>query len=88
MRRPQLPTARDGSFSFFFKRSFRYENDEVKTKIETIGFKNDCLKKMFKKRSFSKTIFLNKFFVLLTIVNDDPSLTIVNEDLQGESKPT
>ena len=28
-------------FNFFFKRSFRYENDDEKTKNETIVFKND-----------------------------------------------
>ena len=35
-----LDIARDGSFSFFFKRSFRFENDDEKTKNETIVFKN------------------------------------------------
>ena len=30
---------RDGSFSFFFKPSFRYEKDDEKTKNETIVFK-------------------------------------------------
>ena len=33
---------RDGSFSFiFFKQSLRYENDDEKTKNETIVFKNN-----------------------------------------------
>ena len=32
---------RDGSFSFFFKQSFRYKNDDEKMKNETIVFKND-----------------------------------------------
>ena len=36
-----LHLIRDGSFSFFFKRSFRCENDDEKTKNETIVFKND-----------------------------------------------
>ena len=53
------------TFSFFFKRSFRYENDDENRKT---------------KRSFLKTIVLKKLVVLLTIVNDYPSLTIVNDD--------
>ena len=46
---------RDGSFSFFLKRSFFYENDDEKNRflIETV------FKKMsFSKRSFSKRIFI------------------------------
>ena len=46
------------TFSFFFKRSFRYENDDENR----------------------KTIVLKKLVVLLTIVNDYPSLTILNDD--------
>ena len=34
----------------------------------------------FKKRLFSKTIVFKKLVVSLTIVNDDPSLTIVNKE--------
>ena len=49
-------------FHFFFKRSFRYENDDEKTKNETIVFK--------------------KLVVSLTIINDKPSLTIVNDRFQ------
>ena len=33
----------DGSFSFFLKRSFRYENDDEKTKNETIVLKTIVL---------------------------------------------
>ena len=35
--------SRDGSFSFFFKRSFRYENDVEKNKNETIMNDNPSL---------------------------------------------
>ena len=47
----------DGSFSFFKKRSFRYENDEEKTKR---SFKNDrfLMEIVLTKRSFSKRSFL------------------------------
>ena len=43
----------------FFKRSFRYENKDEKTKSETIVFKNDrfLLEIVLKKRSFSKRSF-------------------------------
>ena len=40
------------------------------------------------KRSFLKTTVFKKLLVLLTIVNDDPLLTIVNESRGGERKPT
>ena len=42
-------------FHFFFKRSFRYENDEEKTKNETIVFKNDrfLMEIVLKKRSLT-----------------------------------
>ena len=54
-----VTTAGVGSFSFFFKRSLRYENDNEKTKSETIVFKNDgfLMEIVFKKRSFSKRSF-------------------------------
>ena len=39
-------------FHFFFKRSFRYENDDEKTKKETV-FKND---RFFNGNRFKKTI--------------------------------
>ena len=47
-------------FHFFLKRSFRYENDDEKTKNETIVFKNDrfLIEIVLKKRSFSKRSFL------------------------------
>ena len=44
--------------------------------FKTIVFKNDC----FNQRSFLKAIVLIKLAVLLTIVNDYPSLAIVNDD--------
>ena len=53
---------------FFKKRSFRYEKDDEKSK--TIVFKV----------RFLKMVVFIKLVVLLTIVNDDPSLT--------EGKPT
>ena len=64
-----------------------YENDDEKTKNETIVFKNDRFlmeivlkKRSFSKRSFSKTTVFKKLVVSLTIVKDNPSLLIVNED--------
>ena len=46
-------------FHFFLKRSLRYENDDEKTKNETIVFKNNrfLMEIVFKKRSFSKRLF-------------------------------
>ena len=41
-----LHTSRDGSFSFFFKRLFRHENDDDKTKNEMIVFKNNSFYKV------------------------------------------
>ena len=43
-------------FNFFLKRSFRYENDDEKTKNETIVL---------------KTIVYKKLVVSLTIVNEE-----------------
>ena len=47
---------RDGSFNFFLKRSFRYENDDEKTKNETIVFKNDrfLIEIVFENNRFEK----------------------------------
>ena len=59
-----LPQIRMDCFLFFFKRSFRYENDDEKTKNET----------------FLKITAFKKFVVSLTVVNDNPSLTIVKDD--------
>ena len=85
-------TTRDGSFSFFLKRSFHYEFDNKKTKtklsfLKTIFLLEIVLKNgRFPKDRFQKlfllTIINNK--PSLTIVNNDPSLTIVNEEM----KPT
>ena len=61
------------SFNFFENRSFRYENDDEKSKNETITFKN-----RFLKVRLSLTIVNDN--PSLTIVNDDPSLTIVNDE--------
>ena len=56
--------------------------------FKTIVLKNNRIKNgrlsllkndRFQKRSFFKTIVLKKLVVLLTIVNDYPSLTIVND---------
>ena len=71
----------------FFKRPFRYENDDEKTKNETIVFKN-----VFKNDRLKKTVF-KKLVVSLTIVNDKPSLTIVDDETSltkrgEERKPT
>ena len=72
-------------FHFFFKRSFRYKNDDEKTKNETIVFKTLVFyENVLKKRSFSKTTVFKKLVVTLTIVNDDPSLKIVNEERRRE----
>ena len=55
-------------FHFFKKRSFCFENDEEKTKNETIVFINDrifknifILNRRFKKRSFSVLDKNNRF---------------------------
>ena len=58
--------------NYFFQK-VRFLNTVV---FKTIVFTND----RFQKRSFLKTIVLKKLVVLLTIVNDYPSLTIVNDD--------
>ena len=64
-------TVRDGSFSFFFfKRSFRYENDDEKTKnettnfLKTIVFENDRFEndRFFKTISIKKLSFCFSFF--------------------------
>ena len=73
-------TSRDGSFSFFKTRSFRYENDDEKSKTKRSFFNEN----RFKKRSFSKTIIFKKLVVSLTIVSDKPLLTIVNEERRRE----
>ena len=60
------------TFSFLFeKRSFRYENDDNKTKanFQTIVFKKVRLLKVF-----------IKLVVSLMIINDVPLITIVNEE--------
>ena len=51
-------------FNFFFKRSFRYENDDEKTKNETIVF---FMKIVFKKMVVFKTIVFKKDHFLKTI---------------------
>ena len=69
-------------FYFFFKRSFRYENDNEKNENETIVLKTIVffMEIVLKKWSFLKTIvFNNNRVVSLTIVNDKPSLTIFND---------
>ena len=72
-------------FIFFVKRSFRYENDDEKTKNETILFNNNIyFFKSFVKTVVFKLIGFIKFVVRLTIVNDDPSLSIVNEEWRRE----
>jgi len=65
-------TVRDGAFYFFFaKRSFRYENDDEKTKNDTILFNNNIyFLKSFVKTVVFKSIGFIKFVVWLTIVND------------------
>ena len=64
------------TFSFFFKRSFRYENDDENRKTKRSFFK----KISFFNTVVFKTIVFKKLVVLLTIVNDYPSLTIVDDD--------
>ena len=66
-----------------------YENDDEKTKNETIVFNRFFKEIVFQKRSFYKKSFLKttifvKFVVSLTIINDNPSLTIVNEERRRE----
>ena len=68
------------TFSSFEKRSFRYENDDEKTKTKRSFLKTI----VFQKVSFLKMVDFIKIVVLLTIVNDDPSLTIIED----ERKPT
>ena len=63
-------------FIFFFKRSFRYENDDENRKTKRSFFKKVC----FYNTVVFITIVLIKLVVFLTIVNDYPSLTIVNDD--------
>jgi len=59
-------------FLFFFdKRSFRYENDDEKSKAK---------RSFFQKFRFFKNGRFYKIVVSLTIVNYDPSLPIVNEE--------
>ena len=59
------------TFSSFEKRSFRYENDDEKTKTKRSFLKTI----VFQKVSFLKMVDFIKIVVSLTIVNDDPSLT-------------
>ena len=55
-------------FHFYFKQLFRYDNDDEKTKNETIVFKNVrfLMEIVLKKQSFSKTIVIR----FLKVQND------------------
>ena len=65
-------------FHFFEKRSFRFENDQEKTKNGRL-FKKTIV--FWKNDRFWKRPFVNDDS-LLTTVNDDPTLTIVNDLLK------
>ena len=65
-----------------FKRSFRFENDNEKTKNEAIVYKNDrvLMEIVLKNGGFQNDRFQKQSF----FVNDDPSFTIVIEERRRE----